>query len=168
MPSNLSGGSCSISYPPASNVSAIMGCSRTGSARRSSGGVECFFSSQRVPHCLYLLLAKLLQHQTSQRRYALRASVGGCPGWKRSAASLTSSRGGCSHRAGILPDRTSRWADHVPLSIGEHVGSRTCTGRRTPSVRLGVLSSLRPGLGWPPLGVSRACLPLCSVLRAMC
>ena len=33
-------------FPPAANVSAIMGGSRTGSARRSSGGVACYFSSR--------------------------------------------------------------------------------------------------------------------------
>ena len=45
---------------------------------------------------------------------------GECPGWKPSS-SPTSSRGGCSRRAGILPNRTARWADrwadHIPLSV---------------------------------------------------
>ena len=68
--------------------------------------------------------------------------------------SPTSSRGGCSRRAGILPNRTARWADHIPLSVGEHVGERTGTGRRMPSVHLGVPSSLLPALGWPRLGVT--------------
>jgi hypothetical protein len=172
MPSSSSGGSCSISCLLASRASAIRGCSRTGSARRSSGGAACCFSSREAPPGRCLLTPKRLQRWTSRRWCVRRASVGGCPGWKPSAASPTSSPGGCSHRAGILPNRTAgwadRWANHIPLSGGEHVGGRTCAGRRTLSVHLGVLSSLLPGLGWPPLGVSHPRLPPGSVLRDVC
>src|SRR4029434_1482832 len=41
----------------------------------------------------------------------------------------------------------------MPLSVGEHVGGRTCAGRRTPSVHLGAPSSLLPALGESRLGV---------------
>ena len=58
---------------------------------------------------------KLLQRRTSRRRCVRRASVGACPGWKPSTSSPTSSPGGCSRRAGILPNRTSRWADRTAL-----------------------------------------------------
>jgi len=63
---------------------------------------------------------------------------------------------------------TSRWANHIPLAVGEHVGGRTCAGRRTPSVHLGVPSLLLPALGWPRLGVSRPRIPPGSILRDVC
>jgi hypothetical protein len=156
MPSHCSGGACALSSPPAANVSAMMGGARTGSARRSAGGGAGCVSRRCAPPCRCLLTAKLLPHRPSRRREALRASVGRWPGWTRSAASPTSARGGGRRWAGILPDRPSRWADHVPRSVGEHVGSRTDAGRRTPSVHCGMPSLLLPARGWLRLGVRRS------------
>jgi len=132
------------------------GGARTGSARRSAGGGVGCVSRRCAPPCRCLLTAKLLPHRPSRRREALRASVGRWPGWTRSAASPTSARGGGHRWAGILPDRPSRWADHVPRSVGEHVGSRTDAGRRTPSVHCGMPSLLLPARGWLRLGVRRS------------
>src|SRR5947209_496792 len=53
-------------------------------------------------------------------------------------------------------------------SGGEHVGDCTCAGRRTLSGHVGGLSSLLPGLGGRPLGVSHPRLPPESVLRDVC